>query len=198
MKRVFAVFLALGIILLLCACGASAAKPEDTVTAFNEAMRDFDLDKMQSCTASGNVVVKLNLEEELGEKLTAKMKEWASQITYETESITEEGDHGTAVVRYSYVDANPVAMEFFRKYVNEANAAAWSGESEKGFEALAAKILEEALNTVETGETERVVEYPLIRVNREWKIEEVPQEVLYILTADYLAALNSIAESIYS
>ena len=193
MKKILSVFLAALMLLTLCACGTQ--KAEKTMRTFCDGMKEYDFEKMQACLipSAGSLQAKIG-EMEGGEEasalLYAKMKEWASKMTYEIVSVREEGDHATAEVKYYYVDASPILQGVLGEYLGQAFASAFNGTSEEDLRAMAEQILNDRIETAETGSAEITVVYNLINSGKEWKITEVPKDSLQVLTANFLKSVT--------
>ena len=196
MKKVLSVLITVAMLLTLCACGAP--KAEDTVKTFSEAMKAYDFEKMQGCLVPSAESIAAEVgdienEDEVTQQFFTKMKDWASKMTYEVVSVKEEGDHATAEVKYYYVDSSPIMEEFVADYFAQGLALALQNASEEEISALAEQMLTEKMETVETGSAEMSITYDLVKTDREWKITEVPDDVVHVLTANFLKSFEEIA-----
>ena len=189
MKKFLSAFLAALMLLSLCACGTQ--KAEKTMRTFCDGMKEYDFEKMQACLvpSAGSIQAKIG-EMEGGEEaaalLYAKMKEWAAKMTYEIVSVNEEGDHATATVKYYYVDV-------LGEYLGQAFASAFSGISEDDLRAMAEQILNDKMETAQTGSAQMSVTYDLVKSGKEWKITEVQKESLQVLTANFVKSITDLA-----
>ena len=196
MKKFLSVFLAAFMLLSLCACGTQ--KAEKTMRTFCDGMKEYDFEKMQACLvpSAGSIQAKIG-EMEGGEEaaalLYAKMKEWAAKMTYEIVSVNEEGDHATATVKYYYVDASPILQDVLGEYLGQAFASVFSGISEDDLRAMAEQILNDKMETAQTGSAQMSVTYDLVKSGKEWKITEVPKDSLQVLTANFVKSITDLA-----
>ncbi|MBO6016912.1 MAG: hypothetical protein J6P42_02640, partial [Oscillospiraceae bacterium] len=55
---------------------------------------------------------------------------------------------------------------------------------------MAEQILNDRIETAETGSAEITVVYNLINSGKEWKITEVPKDSLQVLTANFLKSVT--------
>ena len=201
MKKTVSLLLAAVLLLSLCACGAVPAKPEDTVAAFSEAMKAYDFEKMQTFLPASEEDLQSELFNEENENdLTAlfmtRMKAWAKDMTYEIVSTETDGDKATVEVKYSYKDSTQVVNEFFTEYISQALALALGDATEEEVSALAEQILADKMDTVEPGSTECNIVYSLTRKDNKWLIDELPEDVLHVMTADFMIALEEVAATL--
>ena len=201
MKKTVSLLLAAILLLGLCACGAVPAKPEDTVIAFSEGMKAYDFEKMQSCLASSEEDLQSELfngedQNDLTAKFLTKMKAWAKDMTYEIVSTETDGAKATVEVKYSYKDTTAIVQEFFTEYVTRALALALSGATEEEVSELAEQILADKMDTVEPGGTECNIVYALTKKDNKWLIDELPEDVLRVMTADFMIALEEVAATL--
>ena len=202
MKKPISVLLAAVMLLCLCACGAAqeVPKPEDTVVTFSDGMRDFDFEKMQGSLSASEENIQSEIDDlesgnELAAMFTGKIKEWAKEQQYEIVRSETNGDTATVEVKYSYVDSSPIVNAFFTEYLTRALTLAMQDATEEDIEAVAEEILSDKIQTGETGSTERTVTYTLKKENEEWKIVSLPEDVMHIMTADFMFALEQVASA---
>ena len=108
-------------------------------------------------------------------------------------SVNEEGDHATATVKYYYVDASPILQDVLGEYLGQAFASAFSGISEDDLRAMAEQILNDKMETAQTGSAQMSVTYDLVKSGKEWKITEVPKDSLQVLTANFVKSITDLA-----
>ena len=203
MKKLVSVLTAAVLLLCLCACGAApeVPKPEDTVVTFSEGMKDFDFEKMQGSLFSSEENIQSEISDlesrsELAAMFTGKIREWAGEQSYEIVRSETNGETATVEAKYSYVDSSPIVNAFFTEYVTRALALAMQNATEEEIEAVAAEILSDKIQTGETGTTERTVTYTLKMENGAWKIINLPDDVMHIMTADFVSALEQVASAL--
>lgn len=200
MKRILSTGLLLALVMMICACGKTEnqMKPEDTIIKFSEAMNAFNIAEMDECfvPSTEKSVFDLGIEDEFGEQLVLKIQEWSKQIQYEVISVSEDGYNAEVVVKYTYADAKPVAAEFMADYITQAVTAAYGRASDEELDRMALDILTDKLRSVPVESTEKYVGYSLEKVDNEWKIVEMPDEAVDVLTADFIVAFEVLSAAL--
>ena len=196
MRRLFILVLTAILSLSLCACGAP--KPEDTINSFNAALKNFDTVKMQEYIMNPNNELNAGLGEstEFGAQFESKLREWAKEINGTVVSSSADGDKATVVVKYSYDDSKKIMEEFLSEYMQVAFGMAFNGASQEEMDKVTEGILSDKLANVAVGKTERTITYNLTKVNKEWKINEIPDDLLYVMTADITVVLEEFANAL--
>ena len=192
MKKIVSLLLAFVLALALSACGGAKSGPGKTVGTFCGAMKSFDLDKMSQCVLSGE-----DIADEMGDEddeLTAmfmdRMKEWAGKMTYQAEEPTVDGDRATVKVNFHYTDASPVVAGAMEEYLSQAFALALSGSSEEELAQLFQTILTEQLEETSLSTAEQAATFNCTRTDDGWKIDEVPTDVVNVLTGNIADAFG--------
>ena len=203
MKKITAIILSAVLVLGLAACGAGAPKepgPEDTVTAFFEAMKAFDVAAMKACTIDEefNVDDVLNPEEEGGEELMEYIKTNASKIEYEITSANTEADTATVSVSTKFVDASEVIKETFIEYFDQIfSLLAEETDEDAAAEALKATLSDKIAN-VPAGIASADISLDLVKQEDGWKIKEVTKEVANVLLGNMEAGIEAAGEHVSS
>ncbi len=199
MKKLLAMLLAALMVLSLCACGSSAPPPkaEDAVIAFSEAMKAFDTAKMGTYLVNNeDIEDEIEAEDEYAALFLDKFKEWAKNIAYEIMSAEEQNEEATVEVKYTFADSTPIISEFIQEYLIQAFSLAFSGGTDEDMDRIAQEILVDKLATVEPSYTESTVKYSLKMVEKEWKINEVPDEVVNVLSANLANAFSAMEDAL--
>ncbi len=196
MKKILALVLAAALVLGLAACGGKAPGPEGTVDTFCGAMKAFDLEKMRECVISDeDIMAEIEGEEdEMTALFMDRMKEWAGKMTYQAEEPELDGDSATVKVKFTYTDASPVFGEVLKEYFMQALAMAFSGASEEEMGQLFEKILTEQLEKTAVSTAEETVNFACTKAEDGWKINEVPDEAVNVLTSNIKKAFEGLEE----
>lgn len=195
-KSIIAILI-IALLLSLFGCGAKEASADDTVVRFSDAMKTFDLKTMGGCVANGEDVSDLNVEsDETFGALVDYFKQWAGSLQYSVVSSEENGDHGTVVVEYTYTDASAVFSDAMADYFTQGMALSLNGASDEEISDLLTTLLVEKAKTAQLGTKQATVNYPMIKADGVWKIEELPEGAMHVVTSDLLRAAAAMAEAI--
>ena len=184
--------MALAIALTLVGC-SGGAKPEGTVKTFCDGMKTLDIKKLQSCMVSAEELDTSDLQtEDMPDDFLKYMKQWASKMTYKVKDSKVEGDKATVTVDFQYTDASDVVAAMLQDYLAKVIAAAFSGNeySEEELSKMMVECLETAAKEKDLKQTDTTVEFKLVKKDSDWKIDEVPEEALNIMTSNMLGALE--------
>lgn len=200
MKRITAILLVLAMLLGLAACGGP--KPEDTVKAFCEGMKSFDLDAMQACT-----VEKMDVSEMFGEwsEMTADdeafldyIKSNAGEITYKIGSPNVSGDTASVSVDFQYKDISPVISEIYTEMFTQMFELLFGESSEDEVGAALDGILQDKITTVEKTDGAETAVFNLVKQDKEWKITALPEAANKVLTGNMEAGADVLDELLNS
>lgn len=196
MKKAIALVLALVLALSLVACGGKEPGPEKVVGDFCSAMKQFDYDAMGACLASEEDIQEEieNEEDEMTAMFMDRMKAWAGQMTYEVGTPEIDGDAANVEVKFQFTDASPIFSAVLGEYFQQAIGLAISGASEEEMTQLFEKILTEQLDTASTTTAEDTVTFPCVKTEDGWKIGEVPDTAINILTSNITKAFEGLED----
>lgn len=203
MKRnILSITLTVMLIFTLTACGGSGS-PETTVGAFCDALKTFDVKGMMTQVdgadaSNADISSLLAGEGDFPESLAAYFKENAAQMTYTIDSTTVDGDSATATVSFKYVDASPVIQAVFTEVLSEGFKLAMEGKemSEEDMNALFDTSLETQKGTVEPTFAESTVEIELVKSSDGWKLTEINDDLMNIITSNFMSATSGLTSSI--
>lgn len=201
MKKMFASFLAVIMLVSLAGCGSSS-KPEPIVTKFCDALKTFDMETASSCFVSGDLdiessYIKENAEEQdiYTEQAIEYLTSCAKEMTYVLGETTTDGDKAVVPVTFTYVDASPVISAALGDYITQAFALAFSGADDSVMEDLFGTIFMEKTESVSTGTATATVEFVCIKQDNEWKIQELSDdaqhEISNIISCNIAKAMES-------
>lgn len=194
-KRLFS-FLAIAVMMLaLVGCGK---KPETTVETFCKALKASDEVTMNSLMVDAT---EMTAEEEETDEFTDYIKELNQNIKYEIVESVVADDKASAnvTVKFTYSDAKQVIGETFTEYFKQAMEIAFSSDSEEFTDEKAEELLKEILAdkkaNVELGTAEATVVIPCEKVEKEWKIGTLPDEMLDVASGNIAGALTDLGNS---
>lgn len=194
-KRLFS-FLAIAVMMLaLVGCGK---KPETTVETFCKALKASDEVTMNSLMVDAT---EMTAEEEETDEFTDYIKELNQNIKYEIVESVVADDKASAnvTVKFTYSDAKQVIGETFTEYFKQAMEIAFSSDSEEFTDEKAEELLKEILAdkkaNVELGTAEATVVIPCGKVEKEWKIGTLPDEMLDVASGNIAGALTDLGNS---
>ena len=195
-RNAVCILLACLLLVFMAGC-AKESSPADTVTQFSDAIKAFDLQKMNDYIEGEEAVASLDLEnnETIG-GLMDQFKIWAKDLQYKIVSTEEKGDTATVTVEYTHTDASAVTEDAMTDYFTQALAMAFSGASDEDMTELLAKLLMEKVETSEIGTKQTTVVYPLKKINGKWLIEEIPDDVLHVITSDLLRPMLAMGDAL--
>lgn len=198
MKTRNLIWILLACLLLVFMTGcAKEPSPADTVTQFSDAIKAFDLQKMNDYIEGEEAVTSLDLEnnETIG-GLMNQLKTWSKDLQYKIVSAEEKGDTATVIVEYTHTDASAVTEDAMTDYFTQALAMAFSGASDEDMTELLAKLLTEKAETSEIGTKQTTVVYPLKKIDGKWLIEEIPDDALHVITSDLLRPMLAMGDAL--
>ncbi len=196
MKKIICLLLTIMVFFSMMGCGTKAT-PEDTVIKFNAAMKAFDWKTMADCVLDAGDMSEMDVEkDEIFGGLMDYFKRWANNLKYKVLNSDESGDKASVTVEYIYTDASEVFADAMTDYFTQAFAMSLSGASDDEMSQLLAKLLVEKAGTAKIGRKQITVIYPMVKLDGEWKIEQVPEDAMHVATSDLLRAVSAMADAI--
>lgn len=191
MKKFLSLILSVAMLLSLAGCGA---KPESAVEDFCKAMQKFDFKKMSECVDGADEITEEDIAS-LNEDLPAEILEYftaqAKEMTYTIDKAEVGEDTATITVTFSHTDIQPVMISVLGEYVKQALVSAFSGASEEDMEALLYSIFAEKVESEGVTTTQTTVVFPCVKTDDGWKLTEIHDDVLHIMTCNMAAALKA-------
>jgi len=195
MKKIIAILLAAVMILGLAACGEKGPKPEDTVTAFCEAVKAFDFEAMQACVDEKIEEEDfISNEEEEAQELMDYLKKNASELTYKVGEASVDGDKATVAVDMEYTDISNVMKEVFSEYLTQMLALMFEGGSEEEAAAVLDDVLSEKIASVETTRASENIVFNLVKKDEAWKITESNDQIIKVMTGNMEAGIEAVGD----
>ena len=124
-------------------------------------------------------------------------KEWLLKLEYETVKTETEGDESKVWVDFKYVDASEIMRTALQKYFERLVALSVSGKEIEPdqFAAVLSEELAAAVDSVEPGDAEATAVFELDRIDDEWKVTNISDEMLNILTSNISGVMEELMES---
>ena len=194
MKKILSILLVLVMVFGLTACGGP--KPEDTVKAFCDSMKAFDFDGMQA-----HLVNKLDEDQIIGEEVEEMsgfvdyMKSCASLMTYSVGKASVNGDSATVPVEFKFKDSTDFVKDLMKELFAKLFEIMFSGEdmSDEEAESLISDMIMQK-SPAELPDTTASVNFTLQKVDKDWKVKELTEDMANILTSNMVKAMDSIDE----
>ena len=197
MKKTAALLLALCMIFALAGCGSSS-KPDEVVSKFCGALKNFDLETMRSCV-NGTDSDPLDFdEEETPAEVLKILKSNAGKITYAIGETKVSGETGTVDVDFTYPDVTVAVTTAMGEYFMQALSMAFSGADEEDMEKLLEDTLIEKLKETPATEATASIQFNCIQTDDGWKIKSLDADVLNIMMGNMIKAFEGIEDDMNS
>ena len=191
MKKVISLLCVAAMLLVFAGCGAQE-KPDVVVKAYCEAMVKLDVEAMNQCMTEPTGDLDALQSDEMPPELLELLKQNLQKLTF---TVQEPADEATAVsVTFRYPDLAPLAEPMVEQILAEAFKLALTGASEEEMMEAMVKIAVEQYNGFEAEMTERTVEFQCKLTEEGWKIEEVPEELAYVILGDINKGMEEIQD----
>lgn len=197
MKKKLLILSAVMVMMLgLVGCGK---KPETTVDAFCKALKASDETTMNSLLVDGSETTE---EDEEMNEFVDYIKELNQNISYEIVEtvVADDKENANVTVKFTYSDAKQVIGETFTEYFAKVIEIAFSSEAEDFTDEKADEMLKEILAdkkaNVELGTAEATIVIPCVKVEKEWKIGTLPDEMLDVASGNITSALTEFANGL--
>lgn len=187
------IILAITCMIALTGCGK---KPKAVVSEFCAAMQDADYEKMNECLSepSDSVEDPFSSDEELS-VFGNFISEQAKEMKYEIIDTDIDGDEAMVSVEFVYTDASSIVRNTFAQYFTQALGLAFSGASEDQMGNLLLDIFNQQLSGSPLIKTKETVGIKCVKKDKEWKIAEVSDDLINVLTCNILETFNEIGDS---
>ncbi len=204
MKKIVSSILVLALALSIAGCSgnqasSTAASSENPTSAsiaektgsaavvetFCDAIKECDYEKAASCMENGaDDWENLNDSRRLAqsEALLKYLIECAAKMTYEIGEVKEDGDNASTTVTFTYVDATPVVFTAWDEYYAQVDSMTEDEADAADLDALLDRIIEEAVQSVETDTITLDIDFQCIKANGEWKIAPFSYDGEWLIT----------------
>lgn len=191
MKKILSVLLVLCMILSLAGCGA---KPEATAEAFCKALQASDVQALKNLSSedSGEEIAGFeDLSDTLGDTFTDFLKQLNSEMKYSVGEVEKDGKTAKVTVHFEYKSCASVVAAAVKNMIASAFSAAFGG-AELDADEMFKQALADAIGTEDTTSNTADITLSLVKVGKEWKIDDVPDEIADVMTAGLVSALNAV------
>ena len=173
-------------------------KPETVVKTYCNALKNFDMETSYSLVINKTENAESDEVEDIEEmeEIFEYIKGLNSQIKYEVTDSKTDGDNAVVKVHFEYKDAKPVFGEVFAEYIQKAFGMAFSGMniSDEEMSQMLVDIFNEKKETIKPGDAQADVSFNLTKKDGKWKIDEVPNKVQDVGTANLYSAFEEMSE----
>ena len=193
------------VILILAAAGGAAyyiwerQKPVAAVEEYLDSIQKMDFTAMESMLQSSDLSA-LDNADVRNDTFTDFFKSINEKMTYKIRKTNFDIQNGTAQVtaRIRYVDGSDIYRETVSEFLRQIVSKAFSGESltEEETQQKLASILSEKASTLEDKFSETDIEYPLIKINGQWKIVALDDETVKMMSANFKSVEDEINQSL--
>ena len=195
MKKILSLILILTLLVSLSACAKKESRPEYIVEQLFEAMKQYDFVRMRECLLSeDDIPAEYEIaEDETQQLLFDHMKIWAKHISYELSKPEINGEVARITANISYTDASAVITETISEYINQALEAINGGASDEDMNELMTEILKLKMDTANIIESTKTLTLECVKTGDFWKIKNLPDEMLDVLTGNIISAMQNTA-----
>lgn len=172
MKKSMMALLILIMCFFVCSCGGD--KPDGTVLAFCDAMKEFDYVEMMKYVVSDKDDADDNTNAETN-KVVECLKPYAAQTRYVIEKSVIDGDAATVTVKFDYPDIAPIIPEVMPDFFVQALPLSFEGASEEKMIEIFGTVLQEKLDGFKADMTSGTVEFKCCKTEDGWMIAEMPE-----------------------
>ena len=214
MRKQLSIILVLFVIFNLTGC-LNPTKPDSTVISFIEAGKKFDTNKMaeavnpsktdnkkkiENLGQNDDDKEKLELDDQYQKYFMDYIKENAEQITYNIKSSTIKEDSATINVEFEYLNGGPVLKAAIGEAFSQLVPMAFSGMevSEEDSAQIFLSALKDKQENIEETFTKKTLDIKLVKVDNKWYIDEPIDELLDVVTSNFISAAREIDESFNS
>ena len=191
MKKVLAVVLALALELSMCACGKTNS-PEGTVSAFCDAMKSFDFNKLKDYTKGGIANTELDTSD-VPEGLMTILKTWAKDLKYKVGKAEINGNDATVKVDFTYTDAGPILKAALADYLTKAISMALTGDtSEEAMVKLLVECIESAQKNTKADSKQVTIPFYLEQVDGKWLVKDTASDLANVLFSNFMESFSGL------
>lgn len=198
MKRILSMFLLCVLVFTVSGCGA-VAKPEDTVSNFLNAAKEFDLEKMSTYVVSENAgkISELDSEDETEQYFLDYLKECASKMSYEIKSSIVTDDSAVVTVNFKYIDSSLLLASVIQEVFSQAIASAFSGAelTDEQQSAMFTDAIQKYRDSAVDSYIESKVDVNCTKTDDGWLIDSVNDDLGNVLMSNFINASDGLSSS---
>lgn len=198
LKKTWWVILLATVLVLTIGLVFKAEKPEKVVIEYCELLRSCNIEEMSACLLpeEENVALALKDTGEYYVPITVFFREKTESISYEIGEPQIEGKTASIPVTFTYPDMKPLLIAAMGEILPETFKDALAGEdkdSEREAE-LFAKALNSQKKKVRLGTKEDTFTFVCEKTKDGWKITNADEGLLNIMTCNFFAAADELAQ----
>ena len=162
--------------------GGSFGNPTAVVTAFCDALRDFNFENTVTCMQNGSADLEnLPTGEQLAEGFGSEyffdfFRDSASQMTYRLEETENDGENSAVAVSFTHVDASELMHASQKEFALQALAMAFSEDSESKIAQGLAEVFKKNAEAIATATDVTDVIFHCVNGDDGWKIAPFDSE----------------------
>lgn len=191
-------FLLCVLVFTVSGCGA-VAKPEDTVSNFLNAAKEFDLEKMSTYVVSENAgkISELDSEDETEQYFLDYLKECASKMSYEIKSSIVTDDSAVVTVNFKYIDSSLLLASVIQEVFSQAIASAFSGAelTDEQQSAMFTDAIQKYRDSAVDSYIESKVDVNCTKTDDGWLIDSVNDDLGNVLMSNFINASDGLSSS---
>lgn len=180
MKKLLSILLSTILIFSLVACGTP--KPEETVIAFCENLKELNYAEASALFEFGKGgfedIEDTDASNAMPEGVEEFFKELAKDIDYKISNVSIEDDIAYVTVTFNYADISPVMSNVLVDFIGQAFALAFSGADESATDALFTSLFTEKMTTTTLNTSTADVEFVCVKKEGEWKLQAFDEDNL--------------------
>jgi len=204
MRKFVSLLVVIGMLVVV-GCSTSPTTPESTVSNFIEAGKKFDFPQMATMINPLSSISKekiTDLTEEDSENEYQKyfldyLKENAAKITYTVKESKIENDKATVSVDFKYVNGGLLLKATLGEVFSKVIPLAFSGVelSDEETEQMFVDAMKKQKEVTTESFIEKTLDIKLVKVDEQWYIDELNDELLDVFMSNFISVGNEINES---
>ena len=198
MKRTIALLCALLLLLSLTACGSSYSKPQKTAQTFFKAAQTLDVDAINACGESGSLM-EWDLVQQTADtddrQLLSFLRELAAMMDWTITDTVVDGDTASVQATVTYADGSMLVKSTMTDVMADMMMALFGDESEADAQTQFINKLRSNLKTEPPKTQTADVALQMVRTVDGWRIRELPDAMLTVLTGNTIEMLQEAADT---
>lgn len=193
-KRKVLLILLLVLIFTLVGCGE---RPEAVIDNFMKEVKAFNLEGLGEfvlVSEDEEGEVEEEIDEDIPETFLNYMKDKAGKIEYEIQDTKVEGDKAVSKVKFKYIDGTELLGNTILQFMGESFGLILADVdiSDEKTDEMLETIFAQNVDKVEDRFTERTLDIKLIKEDGKWYLEEIEDELLDVMLANFISVLDSV------
>ena len=128
------------------------------------------------------------------------LKNNAKKLSYSIKDTQISDDTATVKVDVKYIDGTPLIKDTISEYLTQAFSSVMSGSdmSDEEMSQMLLSIMQEKQKTLTDSYVEKTLAVKCVKVNGNWYIEEVTDDLLNVVSSNFYSLAKSISDSFNS